>query len=309
MNRLRDGWDRYWFSPLPAERMAVFSRIIHATVLFTVFRTDRWMTGHAIAPEEYYQPVAISRLLGIPAPTPTTMTALQWVIAVSAVLAIAGVGAPTVRHAVNTVVACSYTMWILWAFSFAKVDHDRLTIIVALFVLAVVPGLGSGPDDRVRWGLRTVQVMWLLSYPASGIAKLRVTGVGWMSSAVLARAIVRRGTWFGDLFVDHAAFLRLCQWAAITLEFAATLALFPLRRIRAVLLTSLVLLHVITWLVIGIHFLPHTVCVTAFLPLERMHPRWRARHAAARRTDVGASGETEGVGDQGAVVGGVAPGP
>lgn len=281
--RLRDAWQRYWYDPLPVERMAVFARIIHATVLFTVFRTDRWMVGHAIAPEEYYQPVAISRLLGIPAPTPTTMTLLQWVIFVSAALSIAGVGSRAVRHVLHTIVALSYTQWILWGFSYAKVDHDRLTIIVALFVLAVVPGVGTGDDPQVRWGLRTVQAMWILSYPASAIAKMQVTGPDWMSSAVLARAIVRRGTSFGDLFVDHAAFLRLCQWAAVGLEFAATLALFPLRRIRAVLLVSLVMLHVLTWFVIGIHFLPHTICVTSFLPLERLHPRWRAGAGAGLR--------------------------
>ena len=41
-------------------------------------------------------------------------------------------------------------------------------------------------------------------------------------------------------------------------------------------------LHFFTWLAIGIHFLPHTICLVAFLPLERLRlPGWRTRRVAA----------------------------
>jgi hypothetical protein len=275
-------WNGYWFESVPAERVAVFSRIIHVVVLFTVFRTDRWVAQHAYAPEEFYQPVAIARLVGLPAPDPGTMTALQWVLGVSAVVAIVGVGSLAWRRFVNLVVACSYLTWILWAFSFAKVDHDRLTIIVTLFVLAIVPGVGHGRDRLAGWGLRTVQVVFILAYPLSAIAKLRRSGLDWISSAVFARAIVRRGSVVGDWFVERPQLLRAGQAAFIAFEFLAVLALRRAGRIRSAVLVGIVLLHLFTYMAVGIHFLPHTICITAFLPLERLHPRWRAeRHAEA----------------------------
>ena len=264
-------WRRFWFPALPAERLAVFSRIVHLVVLWTVFRADAFVADKAWAPVEFYQPVWLARTLGLPAPAETTMWLLQAVVLVSAVAAIAGVGP---RRLVNGIVASSYLVFFLWAFSYAKVDHDQLTIIVALFVLAAVPGAGRGPDPVSGWALRTVQAVFVLAYPLSAISKLRASGLEWMSSAVFARAIVRRGSPIGDWFADRPSLLRSGQWAFITFEFLAVFALVRQRTVRAVVLVGILLLHLFTWLAIGIHFLPHTICITAFLPLERLHPSW-----------------------------------
>ena len=275
---------RYWFPALPAARLAVFSRIIHLTVLLTVFRFDRWVADHAFAPRPFWQPVAVARWVGLPAPTPGTMALLQWVIGVATFVAIIGVGPTVWRRLVNLVVATSYLTWIVWAFSFSKVDHDRLTIIVALFVLVVVPGTVAGRDAAdtdalAGWGLRTVQIAFVLAYPLSAFTKLRKSGIGWISSAVFARAIVRRGSEFGDWFADRPSLLRAGQAAFITFEFLAVFALRRTGRLRVIVLVGVVLLHLFTYAAVGIHFLPHTICITAFLPLERLHPRWRAtRH-------------------------------
>lgn len=275
---LRAAWDRYWFEGLPAERLAVFSRIVHLVVLFTVFHTDQVVVDKAWAPDAFYQPTLLARVVHLPAPTPLTMDLLQVVILGSALLAIAGVGP---RRLVNGVVAGSYLVFFLWAFGYAKVDHDQLTIIVALFVLAVVPGEGRGRDPMVGWALRTVQVVFLLAYPLSALSKLRNSGFEWMSSAVFARAIVRRGSPIGDWFAAQPALLRAGQWSFIGFEVAAAIALAPRARLRNPVLVGIALLHLFTWLTIGISFLPHTVLLTAFLPLERLHPsRWSATGAA-----------------------------
>ena len=274
MSPLRAAWDRYWFAGLPAERLAVFSRIVHVVVLYTVFHTDRVVADKVWAPEAFYQPTGMARLLQLPAPTHLTMDLLQAVILGSALLAIAGVGP---RRLVNGTVACSYLVFFLWGFGYAKVDHDQLTIIVALFVLAAVPGEGRGRDPMVGWALRTIQVAFVLAYPLSAISKLRKSGFDWMSSAVFARAIVRRGSPIGDWFVGQPTLLRIGQWTFIAFELLAVLALRPRGRVRDLVLAGVVLLHLFTWLTIGISFLPHTVCITAFFPLERLHPsRWRA---------------------------------
>ena len=40
--RWRAGWDRYWFDPVPVERVDVFARIIAVVVAFTVVSKDGW---------------------------------------------------------------------------------------------------------------------------------------------------------------------------------------------------------------------------------------------------------------------------
>lgn len=285
-----DRWNAFWFPALPAERLAVLSRILGATVLFTVFRTDRWAADHAFAPREFYQPVALARALSLPAPTPGSIRALEMVIAVATVAAMIGISrSVALRRAINAVVCGSYLLWLVWAFSFSKVDHDRLTIVVALGVLVLVPGVGRGPDRVAGWALRVIQVTFLLAYPLSGFSKISKSGlVTWANSAVFTRAIVRRGSSFGDWFAARPELLRAGQWAFITFEFAAILALSSRRWLRTSVLIGVVLLHVFTYLTIGINFLPHTVCLAGFLPLERLHPGWwRARGNGAVPDSVG----------------------
>ena len=83
--RFRNGWQRYWFDPVPPERVDVFARILAVIVLFTVFHTDQWAVLHKSAPTAFYRPIRLARLVHLPAPTPTTMTLLMVVLGVSAV--------------------------------------------------------------------------------------------------------------------------------------------------------------------------------------------------------------------------------
>ena len=111
--RWRAGWDRYWFDPVPVERVDVFARIIAAVVAFTVVSKDGWAAMHADAPVEFYRPVLLARVLHLPAPTPTTMLAVRVLVVVGAVWMLTR-RAPRAAAAVTLV---SYGVWLLWAFS------------------------------------------------------------------------------------------------------------------------------------------------------------------------------------------------
>ena len=273
VERFRAGWRRYWFDPVPVERVDVFARIIAVTVVFTVFVTDTWNTIHDGAPDEFYRPVLLARILHLGPPTPTTMSLLRIVLVVGAVWMFTR-RAP--RAAAATVFG-SYVVWLLWAFSWSKVDHDRLTIVVALLVLALTPRVGPAVERLSGWALRVVQVVFVLAYPFSAWAKIRFGGWGWMDSATFARAIVRRGSAIGDALLPYPGLLVLAQWAFIAFEVIALILLFPRapRRVRAAALIGVFLLHLMTYLMIGISFLPHTICIVAFLPLERLSRSWR----------------------------------
>jgi len=276
----RSLWDRYWFEPVPVERVDVFARIIAVTVVVTVLFTDVWARGHGSAPSEFYRPVLVARVLRLPAPTTTTTT-----VVMVAVIVVAG-WACTRRapRAAFGVLLASYLVWLLWAFSWSKVDHDRLTIVVALLVLALTPRTGPGVERQSGWALRMVQVVFVLAYPFSAYSKIRFGGWGWMNSATFARAIVRRGTSIGDWLLSAPSLLVVAQWAFIMFEVAAVILLFPgaPRRLRNLAILGVILLHVMTYLMIGISFLPHTICLAAFFPLERLSRQWRDQAAAGR---------------------------
>jgi hypothetical protein len=285
-SRLARAWDRYWFSPVPVERVDVFARIIAVTVVFTVLVTDRWATAHGEAPDAFYRPVLLARLLSLPAPTTTTMDLVMLVVVV------AGIWALTRRapRAAFTVLGASYLVWLLWAFSWSKVDHDRLTIMVALLVLALTPRAGPMVERWCGWALRTVQVVFVLAYPFSAYSKIRFGGWEWMNSATFARAIVRRGTFLGDWFLQPPGLLVLAQWSFVAFEVATVVLLFPdaPRRLRNLAIAGVVLLHGMTYALIGISFLPHTICLAAFFPLERLSRRWR-RRVGGRPAQAGAA--------------------
>ncbi|MCB9376263.1 MAG: hypothetical protein EKK62_16145 [Acidimicrobiia bacterium] len=271
--RWRAGWDRYWFDPVPVERVDVFARIIAVVVAFTVVSKDGWAAMHADAPVEFYRPVLLARVLHLPAPTPTTMLAVRVLVVVGAVWMLTR-RAPRAAAAVTLV---SYGVWLLWAFSYAKVDHDRLTIMVALLVLALTPRTGISVERLSGWALRVVQVVFVLAYPFSAWGKLRFGGWEWMGSAVFTASIIRRGTVIGDRLLSYPDLLVLSQWVFIVFEVMTIVLLFPRapRRLRIAALVGVLLLHAMTYLMIGISFLPHTICITAFLPLEHLSRRWR----------------------------------
>lgn len=287
LERLRGGWNRYWYEAVPPRRLAILSFFVYGVVLLTL-ATEPWMRNHACAPESFYQPVWIARVLQVPPPTTLTSWLVVGVIVSGCLLGFT-------RRAPRTaglMVFVGYGLWILWAFSWAKVDHDRLTIIVALFVLAVTPATGRAAAALTGWGVRLIQVVFLLAYPLSALAKIRFNDwtLEWLNSAVFTRAIVRRGTWFADLALEAPMLLRIGQWALFLFEIAAIVLLLPRGKLRYIALGGVLFLHAITYSTITIHFLPHTVCVLAFFPLERVIDTIRDRLSARRLRDTSAAG-------------------
>jgi len=123
--------------------------------------------------------------------------------------------------------------------------------MVALLVLALTPRTGISVERLSGWALRVVQVVFVLAYPFSAWGKHRLLS-------------------YPDLLV-------LSQWVFIVFEVMTIVLLFPRapRRLRIAALVGVLLLHAMTYLMIGISFLPHTICITAFLPLEHLSRRWR----------------------------------
>ncbi|NLA36657.1 MAG: hypothetical protein GX868_13375 [Actinobacteria bacterium] len=156
---------------------------------------------------------------------------------------------------------------------------------VAIAVLCVVPAVGVGPARNVGWALRSIQVILVLTYPLSAISKLQKSGWFWLNSAVFTRAIIRRGTEFGQFLMNHPTLLRIGQWSFFGFEVISVLALSRNASIRRFIVPGFFALHLFTYFAIEIHFLPHSICLVAFLPLETLQRLWRRGAAGEVRSN------------------------
>jgi hypothetical protein len=172
-----------------------------------------------------------------------------------------------------------YLWWMLVAFGYGKVDHDRFAFLVALAVLPTVGAAGvrdQRPSEAAGWAVRCVQVAVVATYLLSAVAKLRYVGPDWVTSTVVLRAIARRGSALADPLTDLPGVLVAVQAGIIALELASPVLLVA-GRARRVGVAVAAAFHLVTFATIRIIFLPHLACLPALLPLERLSALLPAR--------------------------------
>jgi hypothetical protein len=172
----------------------------------------------------------------------------------------------------------------LVAMSYGKVDHDRFAFLVLLAVLPTVGAARHGDaaeDESSGWALRCVQLAVVLTYLLAAFAKFRFGGLDWANGATLTRAVLRRGTFLGRPLLDAPWLLQATQWGIIVVELASPLLLLRGRVGRGLVVFYLIF-HLVTFATITIIFLPHVMCLLAFLPLERLRVSRLAAHLPSR---------------------------
>lgn len=278
----------WWFAPVPLGRVAVLRRIVYAFVVFDMYVLVNDVVPHGYAPPELYKPILIPRVLRLPAPTPLYVQTLRVVLVAACLVGVLGF----LPRLAGWVVAVAYLDWIFLGFSYGKVDHDHLGLVVALFVLPLAGrtrGLAPGTlSEAAAWTLRCIQVAAICTYFLSAYAKFRHGGWWWASSATFAWALSRRGTALGDRLLGYPRLLVAGQWGLLVMELLTPVVLFLRGRLLAVALGVLLAFHVATYLAIEIHFLPTVVCLLAFVPLERLeHGSRNGQAGNARRGRLG----------------------
>lgn len=270
MRRLHLVIEEWWFRPLPRARVAWLRTILYSFLFVDVLITTAWVADHAAVPDELYRPLLIGRLLSLPTPGPVFVPVVEILLLSCAAIALTG----RLPRAAGAAVAILYLEWMLIAFSYGKVDHDRVAFLIALAVLPTV-GRASARDEThdaaSGWAIRTIQVAVVLTYLLSAFAKFRFGGLDWVTGTTLVRAVVRRGTMFGDLVSELPSLLTATQWLLIGFELAAPLLLLN-GRIRRWMLAACLTFHALTFASITIIFLPHVICLLSFVPLERIAP-------------------------------------
>lgn len=268
MARVMRQWSKWWFTPVPVRRLQVFRVLIYLYIPFDIL-TSRWVAHHGLVPTSWYPLLWIGRTLDIPAPTATGMAIATAALLTLPMVAAAGRG----RRIVGPLVALLYFYWCYVAFTYGKVDHDRVALLTALAVLPTVGWRGSDRDIERRggWALGMVQFSFALTYFLAGVTKLLVGGMGWITSTTLERAIARRGTVLGDLLLYFPVWvLHVMQAMIVAFELTAPLMLVRNKLGRAYVWGA-VLFHVLSFIGITIYFRSHLIAVLAFMPLERVY--------------------------------------
>jgi hypothetical protein len=257
----------WWFEPVARGRIAALRTILYSFIFVDVLLTTAWVARHGLVPGELYEPLLIGRLLPLPVPGPLFVTAVEVLLLVSAAVGATG----RLPRAAGIAVAILYFQWMVIAFSYGKVDHDRVAFLVALAVLPTAGAARWGQETKDAaggWAVRAIQVAVVLTYFLAAFAKFRFGGFDWATGATLMRSVIRRGTDVGDLLTFVPWLLAATQWFIIAFELASPLLLFPGRTGRIMLIICLAF-HAVTFAAISIIFLPHVACLLAFMPLER----------------------------------------
>jgi hypothetical protein len=268
--------------PVPRGRVAALRTLVYLFVAADLVVFTPWVRRHASTPGDLYRPLLIGRLLRLPVPTPLLVHTVFWVLLAAALAAAAG-RAPRL---LGWTVFALYFEWMIIAMSYGKVDHDRVGLLVALAALPTAGRARHGDPERTEaggWALRVTQIAVVCTYFLAAWAKFRFGGVDWVTSSVLARAIIRRGTELAHLIAGVPYLLILAQFGIIAFELASPAIFFLPPRWRTRAVAFFYSFHAVTFATITISFAPHLAALTSFLPLERVRPLQWARGFAARR--------------------------
>jgi hypothetical protein len=279
--RALPGW---LFAPVPLARVALLRRAVYAFVILDVLLLHTSGYYHGWADPVWYRPLHLGTLLHLPAASVPLVELLRWGAVLTAAIALTG----KLPRTVGWAVAITWIWFQYVAFSYGKVDHDRGDFVIALLVLPLVAG--ASVSDRRRseaagFAFRAIQLTAIATYFLSGWAKLRFGGPEWVNSATMLRAVVRRGSWFGEQLLHVPWTLHWFQWVLITLELLSPVIFFVGEYWRRRMVAGWYLFHALTYAAITIAFWPHLVMLLAFLPLEEYRDaarrRWRGRSQAA----------------------------
>lgn len=271
----------WWITPIPLARIAFLRLAVYLFLIFDVMRLSNDVIPHGYAPE-LYDPTFLARFFQLPAPTPEAGQVLRAIIIVGAIVA----GSGRLPRIGGWTVAAAFQVWLLYSIGFGYVYHDHMALVIACWVLPTIGHAGFRDQRRSEgagWAVRCIQVAVVLTYVGSAFMKWIRSGspITWANSSVFTWAIMRRGSDLARWTLEQPGVLRLAQWVLILAEFASPVVLFLKGRLLALSIAFFLSFHLMTFLALGIHFLPTVICWLAFMPLERLVP-WAERRAVAR---------------------------
>lgn len=264
-----------WFMPeIPLARVAVFRVFIYVFIIIDVLTISGDVIPHGWTPD-LYQPLWLARFLHLPPVSVLGAQILLAFIIVFSLLAAAGI----LQRISGWIVAITFGAWMFYTQGYGYVAHDHMALVIAALVLPTI-GIarfreGRTTSARAGWAFRVVQVSVVLTYFYSAVMKWIASGniAHWGNGAVIIWALMRRGAEWSKPFLETPGFLIAGQWATLAFEFLSPIALFVKGKWLYGVVIFFCIFHLLTYLALGIHFLPTVICWAAFLPLEKLVPK------------------------------------
>ena len=273
---------RFWFPPIPPQRIAVLRILLCGYLLWDVLFESRWMLRYAHVASDFYDPIFVVRAVGLPRLGPDALGAVWLVLAIALLCALVGW---RTRRAL-LVAAPLYLYWVATYHSYGWVWHFKLVPTLALFVLAIAPsgrfysldasraGRRVEPDrakDAVAaWACQFLIVLLCSLYLMSALQKLRFSGPDWWMDGAFEQAIVELGSPFArDLAENDVRLVHAMALSVFAFELCSPVLLFR-TRLRTWYAGAAILFHVMTLALLGLNFLGWAVVCTVVFPLERL---------------------------------------
>ena len=250
--RFVNGWDKLWFQPWGPENLGLSRLLVSGLFLWSHLSWDFTVWTHVS--DAFWMPVPLFHVLGLGLPPASVVEPIQRIFFVS--LSLGFIGLFTRTAFAVTFFTSLYLFGLRQSFGFVTPAVGHFIIMFGIFAMSrcgdafsidsLVRRLRGRTDhlaDEVKgsysWPVRLMQVIFVSAFFASGVAKLRLSGLEWIFSDNLALTV--QVIDLGPLSHWIAGKVLLGQVFAVTtmtLELLSPLAFFS-RRARLVILPSL----------------------------------------------------------------------
>jgi uncharacterized membrane protein YphA (DoxX/SURF4 family) len=219
VSRIIRALDRHWFAPGSLRDLGIVRIVIVAGQLILLPGREAHL-AFARASDEMFMALPALKILLLPfgdwgmRPEPALLE-MAWLVAiVSGIAALIGL----MTRPALLAFAASNTLLQAHLFSYGSVHHRQAILIIALWILAMVPsgatysvdsvlrrvrraggrivlerGRGDAYSEHARWPLRLVQWLFVLVYLSAGLSKLAAGGLEWFNGHTLSYYLVRDG--------------------------------------------------------------------------------------------------------------------
>jgi hypothetical protein len=290
-------FDRYWFSAMPAARLATVRILVVAFALAYLLFGFAAVTDVGRFGADHFAPAGLAKVLSGPLPS-----GLVVALAVGTLL----LGVPVLLGYHYRLFAPLFALSFLWVTSYRNswgmLFHTENLLALHLLILAAAPAADALAFDASRreglsaeggeygWPVRAMTWVTVVCYVLAGIAKVKLAGPAWLGGDLLRAQIaydnlrkLELGSTYSALgawLVRHPGPFVALSWLTFVLELGAPVALAG-RRAATIWVVAAWLFHVGVLVLMAIPFFYQLsfVAYAAFFPVERAAAFARARFA------------------------------
>ncbi len=200
----------------------------------------------------FYSPVGILQLVHLPFPGQYASFLIYGILFLSSVLVIFGV-----RPVLFSVLAMgTFVIYQAYLYSFEKIDHGYapFTYACMLFPFLLREREHAKKNDCIHfnsWSLQLILIITCLVYFLSGLEKILISGVGWLSPVTFKTYLLLHDTVIGKKVASVEFLVVLFPALALLLQLSFPLMLF-FRGLKYLILPAGLLFHIGTVILFGI---------------------------------------------------------